>query len=160
MEWPQQYPHHSHEKIGNTGVAPIHANVVGPGITYREYPESPEWFMTIARIPFRALLVTYLTATMPGKLCVGRWDMNWGGVIVALIKRAPARFASGPGVLAVVELEGGDRPAAGKLTTALTCLSTPSDDSGSMHSRWFEAIQSRAPALPVPYAAGRHASNR
>jgi membrane protease YdiL (CAAX protease family) len=36
-------------------------------------------------IPFRALLVTYLAATMPGKLRVGRLDMNWAGVIVALI---------------------------------------------------------------------------
>jgi hypothetical protein len=50
MEWPQQYPHHFHEKIGNIGIAPIHGSVVGPGITYREYPESPEWFMTIARV--------------------------------------------------------------------------------------------------------------
>jgi hypothetical protein len=44
MEWPQQYPHHFHEKIGNIGIAPIHGSVVGSGITYREYPESPEWF--------------------------------------------------------------------------------------------------------------------
>lgn len=36
-------------------------------------------------IPFRSLLVTYLAATMPGKLRVGRFDMNWAGVIVALI---------------------------------------------------------------------------
>jgi uncharacterized protein len=36
-------------------------------------------------IPFRALLVTYLAATMPGKLRLGRFDMNWAGVIVALI---------------------------------------------------------------------------
>lgn len=36
-------------------------------------------------IPFRALLVTYLAATMPGKLRVGRFDMNWAGIIVALI---------------------------------------------------------------------------
>jgi hypothetical protein len=50
MEWPQQYPHHFHEKIGNTGIAPIHGSVVGPGVTYCEYPESPEWFMTIARV--------------------------------------------------------------------------------------------------------------
>jgi hypothetical protein len=50
MEWPQQYPHHFHEKIGNIGIAPIHGSVVGPGITYCEYPESPEWFMTIARV--------------------------------------------------------------------------------------------------------------
>ena len=45
MEWPQQYPHHFHEKIGNIGIAPIHGSAVGPGITYRECPESPEWFM-------------------------------------------------------------------------------------------------------------------
>jgi hypothetical protein len=36
-------------------------------------------------IPFRALLVTYLAAAMPGKLRIGRFDMNWAGVIVALI---------------------------------------------------------------------------
>jgi uncharacterized protein len=34
-------------------------------------------------IPFRALLVTYLMATMPGKLRVGRFEMSWAGVIVA-----------------------------------------------------------------------------
>jgi len=36
-------------------------------------------------IPFRALLVTYLAATMPGKLRIGRFEMNWAGVIVAAI---------------------------------------------------------------------------
>lgn len=36
-------------------------------------------------IPFRALLVTYLAATMPGKLRVGSFEMNWAGVVVALI---------------------------------------------------------------------------
>lgn len=36
-------------------------------------------------IPFRALLVTYLATTMPGKLRLGRFEMNWAGVIVALI---------------------------------------------------------------------------
>ena len=36
-------------------------------------------------IPFRALLVTYLAATMPGRLRLGRLEMNWAGVIVALI---------------------------------------------------------------------------
>ena len=36
-------------------------------------------------VPFRALLVTYLAATMPGKLRLGRFEMNWAGVIVALI---------------------------------------------------------------------------
>jgi hypothetical protein len=36
-------------------------------------------------IPFRALLVTYLAATMPGKLHIGRFNMNWAGLIVALI---------------------------------------------------------------------------
>jgi len=34
-------------------------------------------------IPFRALLVTYLAATMPGKLRIGRFEMSWAGVIVA-----------------------------------------------------------------------------
>lgn len=36
-------------------------------------------------IPFRALLVTYLAATMPGKFHIGRFNMNWAGVIVAVI---------------------------------------------------------------------------
>ncbi|HSM96786.1 MAG TPA: CPBP family intramembrane glutamic endopeptidase [Rhizomicrobium sp.] len=36
-------------------------------------------------IPFRALLVTYLAATMPGKLRVGRFNMNWAGIVVAVI---------------------------------------------------------------------------
>jgi len=34
-------------------------------------------------IPFRALLVTYLMTTMPGRLRVGRFEMSWAGVIVA-----------------------------------------------------------------------------
>jgi hypothetical protein len=36
-------------------------------------------------IPFRALLVTYLAATMPVKLKLGRFEMYWAGIIVALI---------------------------------------------------------------------------
>lgn len=36
-------------------------------------------------IPFRALLVSYLIVTMPGKLRLGRLQMSWAGVIVALI---------------------------------------------------------------------------
>lgn len=36
-------------------------------------------------IPFRALLVTYLAATMPGKLRLGRFNMNWAGIAVAVI---------------------------------------------------------------------------
>jgi hypothetical protein len=36
-------------------------------------------------IPFRALLVTYLATTMPGKLHIGRFNMNWAGIVVALI---------------------------------------------------------------------------
>ena len=36
-------------------------------------------------IPFRALLVTYLATAMPGKLHVGRFSMNWAGIIVALL---------------------------------------------------------------------------
>jgi uncharacterized protein len=34
-------------------------------------------------IPFRALLVTYLATTMPGKLRMGRFEISWAGVIVA-----------------------------------------------------------------------------
>jgi hypothetical protein len=36
-------------------------------------------------IPFRALLVTYLATAMPGKLHIGRFNMNWAGVIVAVM---------------------------------------------------------------------------
>ncbi|MBD8899546.1 CPBP family intramembrane glutamic endopeptidase [Rhodanobacter sp. DHG33] len=36
-------------------------------------------------IPFRALLVSFLAATMPGKLRLGRFEMNGAGVIVALL---------------------------------------------------------------------------
>jgi membrane protease YdiL (CAAX protease family) len=36
-------------------------------------------------IPFRALAVTYLAATMPGRLRWGRFEINWAGVIVALV---------------------------------------------------------------------------
>jgi uncharacterized protein len=36
-------------------------------------------------IPFRSLLVTYLAVAMPGRLRLGWFDMNWAGIIVALI---------------------------------------------------------------------------
>jgi hypothetical protein len=36
-------------------------------------------------IPFRALLVTYLMATMPGKLRLGGFQMSWAGIIVAVM---------------------------------------------------------------------------
>ena len=36
-------------------------------------------------IPLRALLVTYLATTMPGRVKVGRFEMNAAGIIVALI---------------------------------------------------------------------------
>ena len=36
-------------------------------------------------IPFRALLVTYLASAMPGRVHLGRYNMNWAGVIVAVI---------------------------------------------------------------------------
>ena len=36
-------------------------------------------------LPFRALLVTFLVATMPGTLHIGRFNLNWAGIIVALI---------------------------------------------------------------------------
>ncbi len=35
-------------------------------------------------ILFRSLLVGFLIAAMPGKVRLGRYDMSWGGVIVAL----------------------------------------------------------------------------
>jgi hypothetical protein len=36
-------------------------------------------------IPLRALLLTFLATTMPGKFHIGRFNMNWAGVIVAVI---------------------------------------------------------------------------
>jgi hypothetical protein len=36
-------------------------------------------------IPFRSLLVTYLAATMPGKVRLGRFSMNGAGIVVAAI---------------------------------------------------------------------------
>ena len=36
-------------------------------------------------IPFRSLLVTLLAARMPARLKLGRFEMNWAGVIVALL---------------------------------------------------------------------------
>lgn len=36
-------------------------------------------------IPFRSLLVTYLAATMPGKLRLRRFEMNWAGLVVAAL---------------------------------------------------------------------------
>jgi hypothetical protein len=36
-------------------------------------------------VPFRALLVTYLAATMPGKWHVGRYAMNGAGIVAAAI---------------------------------------------------------------------------
>ena len=36
-------------------------------------------------IPFRALLVTYLAAMLPARLRIGRIEMGWAGIIVALV---------------------------------------------------------------------------
>jgi len=54
-------------------------------------------------IPFRVLLVTYLAATMPGKLRIGRFDMNMAGIIVALIFALlhAASFVTRPSLLAL-----------------------------------------------------------
>lgn len=61
------------------GFAPTPANIGGWLFFEGVYVGPTE------EIPFRALLVTYLAATMPGKLRIGRFDMNWAGIIVALI---------------------------------------------------------------------------
>ncbi len=54
-------------------------------------------------LPFRALLVTYLAATMPGRLRLGRFEMNWAGVIVAFLFAAlhATSFMSEPWPLAL-----------------------------------------------------------
>jgi hypothetical protein len=36
-------------------------------------------------IPFRSLLVTYLAVTLPGRLRIGRFSMNWAGILVAAL---------------------------------------------------------------------------
>ncbi|HVU21417.1 MAG TPA: CPBP family glutamic-type intramembrane protease [Rhizomicrobium sp.] len=52
----------------------------------------PGWFAynalyvgTTEEIPFRALIVTYLAATMPGRWRIGRYTMNAAGVVAAFI---------------------------------------------------------------------------
>jgi membrane protease YdiL (CAAX protease family) len=54
-------------------------------------------------IPFRSLLVTYLAITMPGRIRLGRLEMNSAGVIVALIFALlhAGNFASRPWPLAL-----------------------------------------------------------
>lgn len=54
-------------------------------------------------IPFRSLLVTYLIATMPGKLRLGRFEMSWAGVIVAAMFALlhATNFATRPWMLAL-----------------------------------------------------------
>jgi uncharacterized protein len=61
------------------GFTPTYPNVVGWMFF--------EWVFVgpTEEVPFRALLVTYLTATMPGKLRLGRYEMSWAGVLVAMI---------------------------------------------------------------------------
>ncbi|MDE2464941.1 MAG: CPBP family intramembrane metalloprotease [Alphaproteobacteria bacterium] len=56
-------------------------------------------------IPFRALLVTYLAVTMPGKLRLGRFSMNWAGILVAVIFALlhAESFFSGPWSLALAQ---------------------------------------------------------
>lgn len=43
------------------------------------------WVGPTEEIPIRALLVSFLAATLPGRLSLGRFSMNWAGIIVALI---------------------------------------------------------------------------
>jgi hypothetical protein len=61
------------------GYPPTTANVLGWLFFESVYVGPTE------EVPFRALLVTYLATAMPGRLRVGRFEMNWAGVIVALI---------------------------------------------------------------------------
>jgi len=61
------------------GFAPTPSAVAGWAIFEGVYVGPTE------EIPFRALLVTYLATTMPGKVKVGRFEMNWAGIIVALL---------------------------------------------------------------------------
>jgi len=56
-------------------------------------------------VPFRALLVTYLAATMPGKFHVGRFAMNGAGVVAAAIWAVyMAGFTSQPLAIAFGQL--------------------------------------------------------
>lgn len=61
------------------GFALSRANIVGWLLFEGVYVGPTE------EIPFRALLVTLLAATMPGRLRLGRFEMNWAGIIVALL---------------------------------------------------------------------------
>ena len=58
-------------------------------------------------IPFRALLVTYLAATMPGKWRVGGFSMNAAGVVAAIIYAFyAAGFLSAPMLIALGRFMG------------------------------------------------------
>ncbi len=58
---------------------PLHGDSVWRWLAFEVYVGPTE------EIPTRALLVTYLAATMPGKIHLGRFTMNWAGIIVAVI---------------------------------------------------------------------------
>ncbi|HWD29300.1 MAG TPA: CPBP family intramembrane glutamic endopeptidase [Rhizomicrobium sp.] len=64
---------------GNSGFAITRQNVWGWAVFEGLYVGPTE------EIPFRALLVTYLAATMPGQLRLGRFAMNGAGIAVALL---------------------------------------------------------------------------
>ncbi len=89
-------PGNLHHLIAHTrpdiGYTPTPANITGWLFFEGVYVGPTE------EIPFRALLVTYLIATMPGKLHVGRFNMSWAGIIVAVIfalAHAGSFFAEG-----------------------------------------------------------------
>lgn len=65
--------------LPDLGYRPTRANVWGWTLFEGIYVGPTE------EIPFRALIVTYLAATMPGKLRIGRYSMNWAGIIAAVI---------------------------------------------------------------------------
>lgn len=60
------------------GFAPTPANIRGWLVFEGVYVGPTE------EIPFRALLVTYLATTMQGRVRIGRFEMSWAGVLVAL----------------------------------------------------------------------------
>lgn len=58
---------------------PLHRGDIWRWLAFEGYVGPTE------EIPTRALLVTYLSVTLPGTVRLGRFTMNWAGIIVAII---------------------------------------------------------------------------
>lgn len=67
------------------GARPAPGDIPTPGNVAAGLLFQGVWVGPTEEIPFRALLVTYLAAAMPGQVRLGRFRMEWAGVIVALL---------------------------------------------------------------------------